>query len=542
MGQGDQGLPLIQDGKDYFLKLPFLVKGEIEYPPDVKADVIRAAFDEKVRQTGKQPAAVTYVKTGGAQAIREPILNRKIVRDEEGAYFYQILPEVDPVRVGYFDPVTLAQELYNLSFDEVLTYLGRLSDALGMDRPLAKRAMELFSFASNVPSGFFEMAFMSFGGVLNPHTASRTVDSGLAFLGHTGRDFLNDWVELPLIAAPGAAIVSAAKIFGEEAAKSEAPAVRVRAMPTRQLHITAGNAPGIPFISALRSLSTKSASLIKMPYGVTIPGALLALAMREAGADHPLTRFTSIVYWPGGDETIENVFYRQDFFDRIVVWGSPESVTSVKSKALFTKVLTFNPRYSMSFIGRGAFPDHISEVAIKGSTDSMIWNQKACIASLVHYVEGTEEDAIRYCEAVAEAMKKWDEAMPNLTPPEIEGMIRRLRRGKLAGAKWFYNAVDGHFQSAVVYAQGEFDMEDHPMWRLIVVRRVDKLEDALKYLSSSVVTVGIYPEARRTELRDRVAACGVSNVVELGKSERMIPGAPHDGMMVYAELVDWKNA
>jgi len=541
MGHSDQGLPLLQDGKDYFLKLPFLVRGQIAYPPDVGADMIRSAFDEKAGLTGKQPAAVTYVKVHGAQVIREPILNRRIVRTED-AYLYQVMPEVDPVQVGYFEPVTLAEELYDIPFDDVLAYLERLSAALGIDRPLARRAMELFSFASNVPSGFFEMAFASFGAVLNPQTAARTVDVGLAFLGHAGREFLDEWVELPLAVAPGAAMLSAAKIFGGEAAQSAAQAVRVRALPTRQLHITAGNAPGIPFISALRCLATKSAGLIKMPYGVTIPGALLALAMKEAGADHPLTRFTSIVYWPGGDDSIENVFYRQDFFDRIVVWGSPDSVSSVKSKALFTRVLTFNPRYSMSFIGHEAFPDHIEEAAIRGSTDSMIWNQKACIASLVHYVEGTEEDALKYCEALARAMKKWDEAMPNLTPPEINGMIRRLRRGKLAGAKWFYNAVDGHFQSAVVYVPGEFDMEDHPMWRLIVVRRVDKLEDCLKYLSSSVTTVGIYPEARRSALCNRVAACGVSNVVELGKSERLVTGAPHDGMMVYAELVDWKNA
>ena len=86
MGQGDQGLPLFQDGKDYFLKLPFLVKGAIEYPPDVAVDVIRSAFDEKGRQTGKQPAAVTYVKAGGAQVIREPILNRQMIRDDKDAY------------------------------------------------------------------------------------------------------------------------------------------------------------------------------------------------------------------------------------------------------------------------------------------------------------------------------------------------------------------------------------------------------------------------------------------------------------------------
>ena len=89
---------------------------------------------------------------------------------------------------------------------------------------------------------------------------------------------------------------------------------------------------------------------------------------------------------------------------------------------------------------------------------------------------------------------------------------------------------------------GQFDMQDQPMWRVIIVRRVDKLEDCRKYLRSEVSTVGIYPEERRIAMRDRVAACGVSNVVPLGQNERFILGAPHDGMMVFSELVDWKNA
>ena len=43
-------------------------------------------------------------------------------------------------------------------------------------------------------------------------------------------------------------------------------------------------------------------------------------------------------------------------------------------------------------------------------------------------------------------------------------------------------------------------------------------------------------------LRDQIAASGVSNVLPLGQCERIVPGAPHDGMMVLSELVDWKTA
>jgi hypothetical protein len=313
-------------------------------------------------------------------------------------------------------------------------------------------------------------------------------------------------------------------------------------MPTRQLHITAGNAPSVPVVSALRAFATKSASVIKSPYGATIPGALLGMAMVAAGADHPLTRNTSIVYWQGGDQEVENAFYQPGFFDRIVVWGAPDAVASVKSKALFTKVITFNPRYGMSFIGREAFAQNIDEIAIRALTDSMIWNQKACIASLVHYVEGSEDDAMKYATRLAELMKKWDDALPNLVPPALAGQVKRMRRGKLSNAKWFVNNKDEKFQSAVVYVPGEFDIMDHPMWRLIVVRRVDDLKDCLKYVHAAVSTVGIFPEERRLQFRDQLAARGVSNIVPLGENERLAPGMPHDGMIVLSDLVDWKTA
>jgi len=534
-------LPLKRAGNDYFIALPFLVKGEIEYPPDVGESAIRDAFRNKANETGCQPTDITHIKMENAQVLREPIINRQTMTDED-AFFYQVMPKVDPFRVGYFHPSVLADELCNLPFEDVLSYLGRLSKLLSSGGLLAKSLRDAASLSSNIPRGFFELSILSLGLILNPVGVAQTLDKGLAYLGHDGREFLDGWVEVPMPSVPGAAMLNAGNIFKDAAPNTRLNNLQIRAMPTRQLHITAGNATGIPFISVMRSFATKSASLIKMPYGVTIPGALLGLAMVEAGADHPLTKNTSIVYWAGGDAEIENAFYEPGFFDRIIVWGAPEAVKSVKGKALHTRVLTFNPRYALSFIGKEAFPDHLEEVVVKASTDSMIENQKACIASLVHYVEGTEEEALKYAETLAGVMKRWDAAMPNYSPPFITGRIRKLRRGKLAGSRWFPNYHNGQFQSAVIYVDGQMDMMDHPMWRVIIVRRVDSLEDCLKYLRPEVSTVGIYPEERRIALRDHVAARGVSNVVPLGQNERFVLGAPHDGMMVFSELVDWKNA
>jgi hypothetical protein len=95
---------------------------------------------------------------------------------------------------------------------------------------------------------------------------------------------------------------------------------------------------------------------------------------------------------------------------------------------------------------------------------------------------------------------------------------------------------------AVVLMPDEFHILDHPLCRPVVVRRVDDLGYALTYLHQGVSTIGVYPESRRIELRGLLASRGVTNVLSLGQCDRVLPGAPHDGMMVLSELVDWKNA
>jgi hypothetical protein len=330
--------------------------------------------------------------------------------------------------------------------------------------------------------------------------------------------------------------------LGRQAIEPEgAQKAKIRAMPTRQLHITAGNAPQIPLISALRAILTKSAGVIKSPYGATLPGALFSLAAYHVTPDHPFTRNLSMVYWQGGDESIELPLFAPGAFDRIVVWGSPDAVTSVQSKAIFTKVISFNPRFGVSLIGQSAFSHDLDRVVFSAAMDSMIYNQKSCSASLVHYVEGSEEQIEEYGQRLREVLKEWDQLAPQFISPSTRGQLKRLRRGKYFNAKWLINAIDDEFTSGAVIMPDEFDILDHPMCRLVVIRRVDNLRDVFKYLHHGVSTVGVYPEERRQELLESIATRGVSNILPLGHCERVFSGAPHDGMMVLNQLVDWKN-
>ena len=513
---------------DGIVRVPFLVKGRLVMPPEIAREQIEAAF----RRTEKN---TVYIKLPEAQIIREPVIDRKTMK-YTGEYIYQVMPSVSGADLITTDTDKLARGLYALSVEDILEYLESIVAALKSNSRLESQAREICRLTSEYPDAFLDGWFDSFHCSLNIQTARQTIDNELSFGGRPGSDFLNGWVELTAGTPP--ACLNPTADYTLAGGKNN---FKVRAMPTRQLHITAGNAPEVPTISVLRAVLTKSAATIKLPYGATITGALFALAAVTAAPEHPITQSLSMVYWQGGDKAIEDILFQPDAFDRIVVWGNPETVISVQSRALFTRIICLNPRYGISLIGKEAFPDNTEETALKASLDVMAHDQKACTSALVNYVESTEEQAYEYAGILCKMLNKWDQEMPNFVSPSAIGQLKRMRRGRYADARWYINNRGDDFSSGVVVIPGEFDILDHPISRLVIVKPVTSLEDALKNINQSVSTVGVYPEKRRLELRDKILARGVSNVLPLGQCQRTFAGMPHDGMLVLSQLVDWKN-
>ncbi len=526
---------LLADERDV-IRVPFLVKGKLVLPPDMRREEIESAFN------AAGPEA-RYVKLANAQLIREPVIDRATMR-YTSAFAYQIMPAINPVELIEHDIDRLVRGPYALAVQDVLEYLRAVSRVLRENWATVDRVRQLARRTTEHPDVYLDAAFMALGSGLDPEAARAMLDNEWSVWTTPGARFLDGWVQVPANVIPGVASALAQAVPGAPGPlgpSAPAPAL-VRAMPTRQLHITAGNAPEIPIVTALRAVLTKSAAVIKSPHEATLSGALLALAAVAAAPDHPLTQNLSVVYWQGGDEAVERVLFMPNAFDRIVVWGAPDSVISVQSRALFTKIVCFNPRFGVSLIGREAFGDDLDRVAWAAAADAMIYSQKACTASLVQYVEGTTDQALAYAERLRAVLARWDELAPPFVQPAMRGQIKRMRRGKYSGAEWRTNGRDGEFASGVVVVPGEFDVLDHPMSRLVVIRPVDDLRIALRYLHQAVSTVGVFPEARRLALMDLIAARGVSNVLPLGQCERIYPGAPQDGMLVLNQLVDWKNA
>jgi hypothetical protein len=547
--------------------VPFVIRGQLIYPEPVSFDEICQAYRAEADKRGLPEADIAYLKMSKVQVFREPVIDRAN-RTKTNAYFYQVFPLFTPSQLHVDNFQALVDELYNLPLNDVLDFIGEVGKRFLPESDFFKYGIELFSKTSMMPDEFIKAAFYSMPVLFSRKMSEETIENELSYNGVGGAKFMDGWVKIKTLPLPGMAAVLMNKMLGiESGLKSFAAKALgwmkyglftppeyeksiptkysdsyVRAMPTRQIHITAGNSPLVPFVSALRAMLTKGYTLLKTPAEATIPGILLALAMHDVNPDHPLTKNISILYWKGGDSTYEDLFFTPLFFDRLVIWGSPEAVASVQKRATSTylKTVFFNPRYGLSFIGKEVFEgNNMDDVLRRAMSDVMISNQKACIASLVHYVEGTEEQALEYCKRLAEILAKWDAFVPPLMPADLPRTIRKLQRSKFQSGTWFINRVGEEVQSQVVFMPQEFNLIDHPMARTVIVRNVKNLTDCTSLLHPGVSTVGIYPEETRLKMRDYIAAKGVSHIPPLGDAEKIFPGMPHDGIIALSHLVEW---
>jgi hypothetical protein len=130
---------------------------------------------------------------------------------------------------------------------------------------------------------------------------------------------------------------------------------RVRAVGTRQLHITAGNVPVVAALTIVRGALTKSDILIKSPSNDPLTANAIARTLIEIDANHPVTKHVAIAYWKGGDEVMDSQIVRTSRIDKITAWGGMSSVKHIqKFLSPGIDLTALNPKFSMSMIGKEA--------------------------------------------------------------------------------------------------------------------------------------------------------------------------------------------
>ncbi|HSV48150.1 MAG TPA: acyl-CoA reductase [Ramlibacter sp.] len=406
---------------------------------------------------------------------------------------------------------------FDTPLSEIMDVLVATGDRLTRDPDgLLAEALEFSVHTSPLPRGVLERSYASLGRIFNRPSMEFQVRQELG-----GADVLDGWRE----------------IEGAPSGRRQ----RTRAFPPRLIHVIAGNAPGVAALSVMRGALTKGVHLLKLPSNDLFSATAILRALSAVAPGHPVARSFSAAYWRGGDEKVEGLLFRPQFFDKLVAWGGDSTIRSARQYiGPGFELVAFDPKTSISLIGREAFESDavLAEVADLAATDATIMNQQACASSRVQFVEGSVEQVDRYC-ALLQARLGVERHTASACGNPLAGELRDEIDG-LRGMEPHYR-VWGRYEGRGLVIRSEEPVDFHPDGRVVNVVPVASLEQAVARATVATQTVGVFPASRKADLRNALAAAGVQRVVALGQAVMFETGLSHDGFYPLQRFVRWVN-
>ncbi len=334
------------------------------------------------------------------------------------------------------------------------------------------------------------------------------------------------------------------------------PHCRVRAVGTRQLHITAGNVPVVAALTILRGALTKSDILIKSPSNDPLTANAIMRTLLELDASHPVCKHIAVAYWKGGDEFMDQQIVRTSRIDKITAWGGMSSVKHIQKFLTPGIDLTaLNPKFSMSVIGKEALEDEASmeEAAMGIAVIAGFYNQTACANTRLVYVESdTDDESLARLAKLGSKVVAAFKTLPSVmsTPVVQPNKDLEAELEAVALEDDFYTVEGDTLNGGVVISRfpDRVDFYDQLNNRVVNIVPVADLLDVVKWCDDTTQTVGVYPESLRERLLDSFALAGVQRMVPLQGGDPMqifhdmhtLPaGMPHDGIEPLRRNVRW---
>jgi hypothetical protein len=311
----------------------------------------------------------------------------------------------------------------------------------------------------------------------------------------------------------------------------------VRAFAPRLIHVLPGNSPGLSIKSLAQGALVKGVNLFKMASSDPFSMVAILRTMADIDPDHPIVRSMTAVYWRGGDDSVEQVLYRPQYFDKIVAWGGGDAINNVvKYIGPGFQLVSFDPKTSISMVGREALsPETVEHAADLASADVMILNQEACVSSRFIFVEGEQAEVDVFCKHLHRRIAERAAESGDARPLDM-GLREEIEALMMMDDEY---GVWGRTDGTGIVIRSDEPVDFHPINKTANVVRVDSLDDAMKYINVATQTVGFFPFDRMADYRDRLASGGAQRIVRLGDAGPSTIGNPHDAMYPLHRFVHW---
>ncbi|MCB1688739.1 MAG: hypothetical protein KDI33_09650 [Halioglobus sp.] len=415
-------------------------------------------------------------------------------------------------------------DLYDLRMDDILDYLEELGERLDINtNEHMQRSRDLTYDATSLPREIVDMGYNGFSSFFERSKVLQIAEKSV------GLDYLEGWVPHTL---------------------NDGVVMKVRAFGSRTLHIVAGNGPGLGLITLVRCAVTRSDCIIKAPSNDPFTSAALALTMCDMAPDHPITKHFSVAYWKGGDAEVEDRLYQPHYIEKIVAWGGVSGIRHVtKYIQPGLELISLDPKTSISVIGPDALADEQSmrETAGRLAIDIGGANQAGCSSSRVTFVvAGSRDDA---AERVTELGRITYDAIMALPPTfsskpksysrELKSHVDALRWDD----EWFevIGGEDGEGAIIISKLPRQVDFATHLMDRTANLVTCESIDDVLLGINAYTQTIGVWPEAYKSQLENVAPLFGAQRLVTLGNALYNGPllGMAHDGIQPVSRMCKW---
>ncbi|MBI4424662.1 MAG: hypothetical protein HY554_13095, partial [Elusimicrobia bacterium] len=301
------------------------------------------------------------------------------------------------------------------------------------------------------------------------------------------------------------------------------------------LHVLAGNVFVGAAGSLVEGLITRNVSLLKMSSSETVFLPELLRSLRDLDEDGVVSR--SIAAFEYGSSQKDVIAELQRGVDAIAVWGGEAAVRGYRDGLpARTRLIVFGPKLSLALATRrGLAARGVEAAAERLAAEVSIWDQNACTAPQVCFVEG-EAQARRLAGALAAALERAAEALPpGRVDVDAAVEIQKLRgvfeiaAGRGEGELW----VSRRGLEWTVLLDRDPAIEPSPLQRtlrVVPVRRIDEALAQLEPLRGYIQTVGLWSSPEEAvALGPRLAEAGALRVLELGRMAEGEIDDPHDG-------------
>ncbi len=322
--------------------------------------------------------------------------------------------------------------------------------------------------------------------------------------------------------------------------------VGVRRMPLGVLlHITAGNADGLPALSLAEGLLTGNINILKLPQADN--NVSLKMIQRLIEIEPLLTDYIYVFDTPSSD--VSAMKKMAELSNGIVVWGSELAVAAVRQMAPNgAKLIEWGPRLSFVYVSgyeKGynwqeqwtALAEHIAKT-----------KQLLCSSCQVIYLDTEDVSKLRdfgaeFLPYLESAIKKYRSASIG-TVAQISLLKYADELEQIMTGQKSQNTGEQRGEGCSITISENSELELSYMFGNCLVKPLPrhKIMETMRKHKDMLQTVGlICPTEQRAELIDLLAKCGLNRIMTAGNMSAYFSGEAHDGeyaMRRYIRIVN----